>query len=265
MSRKKPPREPPVKCAYCGKTWNLANCEDVVDYHGTEVFPLTEFVGKLLRDVKKAYAARTDAIYFMQRDILIRNDRFIDLSPKYPDATKEWEKGIVKNERGWVDYKDGITDTYTIRAGDEGFFNVWRYYHSTCNRANLKEKETKAFTEVFQKAGFQSFTLTPIPNGYCPCDICAPWFTVSTDIGEITIGWRKRVINIDWEKVVKEGDEGRLLELFASENVTKGGGGIHAWGWDKAVEYLMILKDFVQNPSAPTSQPESLGTQEIQV
>jgi hypothetical protein len=79
-----------------------------------------------------------------------------------------------------------------------------------------------------------------IPNGYCSqaCCIHYPWFIVTTKIGHIMIGWRKRVINIDWSKTtVKQ----TANDLFPNEDVTKIGHSIHAWGYEKAKIYLDIL------------------------
>jgi hypothetical protein len=79
-----------------------------------------------------------------------------------------------------------------------------------------------------------------IPNGYCSRGCCAhlPWFIVTTSIGRIRIGWRKRVILIDWSetKDTKTSDE-----LFAKEDVTKDTRMIHAWSYDKATEYLKAI------------------------
>lgn len=83
----------------------------------------------------------------------------------------------------------------------------------------------------------------PIPNGYCSRACCEhlPWFQMTTRLGVIKIGWRKRVISIDWSDstVARE-----AKELFAGEDVTKDGRLIHAWGYDKAREYLRTLFEF---------------------
>lgn len=78
-----------------------------------------------------------------------------------------------------------------------------------------------------------------IPNGYCPRWCCKhlPWFVVTTKIGRIKIGRRKRVISIEWDKA--SGIDGDVL--FASENVTKGPQLVHAWGAEKAREYIAAL------------------------
>jgi hypothetical protein len=80
----------------------------------------------------------------------------------------------------------------------------------------------------------------PIPNGYCRLACCEhrPWFQVTTRIGVITIGWRKSVICIDW---LASTVAARAEELFPDENVTKDGRMIHAWGYEKAREYLARL------------------------
>lgn len=122
-----------IECPFCGKAWRSHNCHDTVRIASTEVYPLDEFIGKTLGELKAAYAAKTDAKYFMQSGILIRNDRFIDLSPEYPDTDKNWQKDLVINERGLVSEHEGITDEYVIQVGDEGYFNVWKYYHSQCH------------------------------------------------------------------------------------------------------------------------------------
>jgi hypothetical protein len=228
-----------LKCPYCGKTWNIQNCHDTVVWDTTKVYPLIDFVGQTLGNVKAAYAKRDDAVYRMQPEILIRNDKHIDFSPKYPKPEYDWEKSIVKNEHGWMDEKDGITDDYVIQPGDEGFFNVWKYFHHACNRANLRENMKAKFKEIFEKAGFKKITLWATPNKYCSCDHCAPWFKVYTKFGIINIGWRKRVINIDWKGLdVNPSLREEILSLFTEEDVTKGDNNIHAWGWEKAEEYL---------------------------
>jgi hypothetical protein len=65
-----------------------------------------------------------------------------------------------------------------------------------------------------------------------------PWFAVTTSKGVIKIGWRHRVINIDWSEsdIKKTGKE-----LFPEEDVTRGENYIHAWGYEKAQEYLHKL------------------------
>jgi hypothetical protein len=243
---------PGLKCAHCGMHWEIQNCHDTVVWHATEVFPLTEFVGKTLRDVKVEYEQSDDAIYRLQQyDIIIRNDKHIDLSLKYPNPEHDWEESIVKNERGWLDEKDGITDDYVVQEGDEGFFNVWKFFHNTCNRAHLYQEEERQFRGIFEKVGFKDIRMESLPNEYCPCDHCAPWFNVNTEFGPIKIGWRKRVINIDWgaaTETLKACDQlpkKSILSLFKDEDVTKDNTYIHAWSLEDAQDYLGRIYGFL--------------------
>jgi len=233
-----PPRG--VTCPVCRKGWSIKNCHDTVVTHSHEVFPLADFVGMTLGDMKASYSMKTDADYRMQSDILIRNDRFIDLSPKYPEPKHDWEQGVVKNERGWVSAKEGIDDNYVIHSGDEGFFNVWIYQHSACHRVSRAFTEEAFFRDVFTQAGFALYVLHHLPNGYSS-ESARPWFRVETEIGVFTLGWRKRVISINWAEV-PHGDK-NIMALFETEDVTKDPVSIHAWSKEKAVEYLSKIRE----------------------
>lgn len=225
---------PPVNisCNHCKRPWSIENCHDVVVVREKIEVLLTEFADRKLYEVEDTYSKKTDGVYRMQDEILIRNDRFIDLRvhPQYPS--------LKVNERGWVGKQEGIRKlTYTIREGDEGFFNVWRYYHRACNRQKLTVEMEQSFREIFNRAGFQTVILRPFPNQYCACEHCTPWFHVETECGKFSIGWRKRVINIDWSTI------GDLSIMFPNEDVTKGSCYIHAWGNDKATEYLGRIRN----------------------
>lgn len=113
-------------------------------------------------------------------------------------------------------------------------------------KVRIGKEETAALLACFgdnQDSGFTrrlNISHTELPNGYCsqPCCILNPWLKVQTFRGPITIGWRKRVINIDWS-------ESNIAlsanDLFPSEDVTKGDKYIHAWGYEKAKAYLAVL------------------------
>ena len=75
-----------------------------------------------------------------------------------------------------------------------------------------------------------------IPNGY-DSDLLNPWFLVTTHKGVVKIGWRKRVILIDWEESDIEHDG----SIFSKEETTFGDTYVHAWGYDKAREYIKML------------------------
>lgn len=236
-----PPAE--IICPVCKKPWTIDDCCDAMQYRGSEgekTISLKDFVGKTLNEVQMAFDAKTDAIYCMnQPELIIRNDRFIDLrpNPDHADYNKQYpQQPIVMNKYGWLGEKDGIGGNYVVQEGDDGYFNIWRYYHHACNRQRLNEEERIQFERIFEKAGFKELDveLLPTKNQYCACDYCACWFNVNTIYGTgILIGWRKRVINIDWSQWGYD-----FSYLFPKEEVTKWSGGIHAWGEEKAIEYL---------------------------
>jgi hypothetical protein len=101
----------------------------------------------------------------------------------------------------------------------------------------LKERARKEKLEILELFGDQKIFVREIPNEYCDCYICKqmPWFVVTTDKGEIKIGWRKRVLCLSW-------DNSNIMntaeELFGGENTTKYDKTIHAWGYEKAEKYI---------------------------
>ena len=123
-----------------------------------------------------------------------------------------------------------------------------KFYHDSCWRNYRKLTEVDKFTRrmvgILYKDTDYQFEL--LPNGYCHEDCCShiPWFLFHTIDGDIIMGWRKRVISIEWQENYKPFD---MNELFSTEDVTKwekgGKRGIHACGKEKAYEYLKkVLK-----------------------
>lgn len=126
-------------------------------------------------------------------------------------------------------------------------------------RKNIDETKSE-FAKCFTAAGLGPIFMEPIENRYWPKSyagsiIGEPWYVVTTPIGYIEIGWRKRVINIDWARTTlkalveeqhrepdrpAEGDE--LFPEIRKENYpTLGEHYIHAYGYEKATEYLKVL------------------------
>lgn len=81
--------------------------------------------------------------------------------------------------------------------------------------------------------------LRTIPNEYCSryCCVNRPWIEVITERGSIKVGWRKSVISISWDENINIDAE----FLFPNEEVTKYERTIHAWGYEKAKEYLNVI------------------------
>lgn len=100
-----------------------------------------------------------------------------------------------------------------------------------------KEIADKEREELLGLFGDRAIYVEDLPNGYCSSYCCKhlPWFDVTTNKGRIKIGWRKRVIQIDWENSTIQED---ARTLFPDEDVTRFDKVIHAWGTQKAKEYI---------------------------
>ncbi len=123
--------------------------------------------------------------------------------------------------------------------------NAHDNYYDPMPEAELRHKKCAAISQrvvmiekyegLLRRAGFPMVVLHEVPNRYSG-DPMTPWFSVSNPYGaDLTIGWRKNVINIEWPAsvTVDWGDEAKAT--------TNGPGMIHAWGWQKAERYLTSI------------------------
>lgn len=93
-------------------------------------------------------------------------------------------------------------------------------------------------TALLLLAGITPIGITRITNAYWPMHHdydkyreASPWWSITVEGGDITIGWRKKVIHIDWTMTNRRG-------VVTKDEVTKDDTMVHAWGMAKAVEYL---------------------------
>lgn len=96
---------------------------------------------------------------------------------------------------------------------------------------------------MFDLAGFKVTSITEIPNDYWPRTSLyeqlraeSPWFVVGTTIGAVRIGWRKRVISIEWDSSTYSG-------IITEDDTTKDQHMVHAWTNADAVKYLSNLRE----------------------
>lgn len=98
----------------------------------------------------------------------------------------------------------------------------------------------KEKNDIINLFGNHMIFVKEIPNGYSDSYYLKhlPWFIVTTNKGHIKIGWRKRVLHIEWtDSVIQD----QADDLFPEEDVTKYEKIIHAWGLEKAKEYIAKL------------------------
>jgi hypothetical protein len=248
MGNKTVPKED-VFCTHCGDYWTVDNCEDLVVSQKQETYDGAEFAGKTLGELEDILSRKCDGTYLLCEHP-IRNDCFIDLSEKYPGATEDWKKDHPVNQHGWMSLAELGGLSYKIQPSDTIAVNSWHQYHKKCYEEYLTDLEHKKFSEFFEKAGYGDITLVAVPNEYCRNPhCCPPWFVADIPaMGKIKIGRRKRVYNIDFSSIRQNQgwfDELNIAKLFSEENVTKDADLIHAWGDEKAVEYLGRVREAV--------------------
>lgn len=125
--------------------------------------------------------------------------------------------------------------------------NVRDYYqgreepprHKGCQELLIIDRERKEFTEILDRSEIPYTDMVAIPNQYDHEPLFyGPWFMIETPKGRIKIGWRKRVISIDWSLTELDVTGSAVVD---QEQVTHGARSVHAWGADKAVEALRKL------------------------
>lgn len=220
-----------VRCAGCGKYYSVHDCHDVVPLVEQEVFlSLSGFIGRQLWEVRYHLNSRHDAYYFIHPSIQVRNDRFID-----PRLDPYYESNSPLNRRGWLGDEDGIGDWYVIQLGDETSYNKTQYFHAVCFEKWVTEKTRKEFEEVFRAADVEIMSMEAVPNEYGSYEYRGPWFRVLTSVGQLRIGWRKRVIEI----CLEGGSPGEdCREMIQGEETTITEKYVHAWDHEKAAEYI---------------------------
>ena len=139
------------------------------------------------------------------------------------------------------------TKKFTIDDVKNGRFDIinGKIAHLQCTKQYEHEREINKIIYLMELVYKDGLTFDLIPNGYCknPCCAHIPWFLCHTPDGDIEIGRREREISIEWKENFKPFD----MSIFDSKNVTKWERGIHAWGIDKAYEYIKKVKDTVNN------------------
>jgi len=139
----------------------------------------------------------------------------------------------------------------------------------TSKKRHQIETDAKRMMEclkaIFLLAGIEIKSFHQLPNGYCG-DLCCPhrpWMLAETKYGLIRIGWRKSVISIEWPNSVVT-ISGKAVKPKADEWVTDlGDGGVHAWGYAKAVEYLSEFRRLAEQALAIKEGDANLSKEEL--
>jgi hypothetical protein len=125
--------------------------------------------------------------------------------------------------------EESLDPDLRLQKGDALFVDSWRFFHPECLRLKVTCEEHIKFDNCLDKAGFKCRLFTPVKNEYWSYPDSSLWFEVQTEFVRLKIGWRKRVINVEYPAEI-----GCLTE----DGVTKGTDHFHAWGYEKLTEYL---------------------------
>jgi hypothetical protein len=120
------------------------------------------------------------------------------------------------------------------------------------------------FTEQHVRAlcllsGISIENLWRMENGYWPehpdyDDVrrASPWWLVKTPDGMVRMGWRKRVLSVDWSDTPV-----RIIVTY--DDVTKDEALFHAYTYPKAVEYLTELaRAMARHATASSAAPSGV-------
>jgi hypothetical protein len=235
---------PTVRCDCCGRGWDLTNFTDFVSNQKGQLVPCDpEWMGKTLAEFQAHVKERSDAIYFSCESPL-RNDKYIDLrpDPNYP-TLKINERGFLREKFKGHDgtiHGDVDSKTHVIEAGDEAYFQMLVFRHNECHMKQLRDEVRADFEKSFKDAGLNILSQIEVPNEYGSLSYNGPWYIFTTDIGSFKVGWRKRVIELNWDHT----NSGiNYLHLFDDVQDTKDHYSIHAWNYEKLGEYLKRIKE----------------------
>lgn len=152
--------------------------------------------------------------------------KILELNPQYEDS----ELYVLNG---------GPVEGYGIGGGRPGIAITHGYRPEHSERSKWE-----TFEAVFTLAGIKilghwELTNQYYPRSYVDAVLSNPWWLVMTEMGLIEIGWRKRVININWQHTP-------VRRVITEDNVTKDSSMVHAYSIEKALEYLKSWQVEVQ-------------------
>lgn len=228
------------ECACCHKKWSMNDIHLITRKHTSDVINLNKYLGMPLKEVENLFSLRTDSEYYMQNDILIRNDKWIDKSKIEITSTIS----STKNEFGWSSNisdkhsKNHLIDRkiYVIQEGDFGYFNINTYYHPECLQLKVNSESRMEFIDSVGRSSIRMESYTEIPNKYGSESYNGQWMKIETTYGEITVGWRKRVIQLDYSSITTD-------NVFKHYDTTNENGMVHL---NNHLELTLALGELVE-------------------
>lgn len=101
------------------------------------------------------------------------------------------------------------------------------------------EKADRQIVQLVELAGFEFVEKWELVNQYWKRSGYVPgmgsWWLFDTGFGMLRVGWRKRVLEIDWSNMKYRG-------VITDDNVTKSSTLVHAHTINDALKYLQTLR-----------------------
>ena len=150
-----------------------------------------------------------------------------------------WLKILLRLPRELTKEEDNII----LKAGEDILNAIERVNYTLDPKVQAQAMEEKAkLIACFPEPIF----VEELPNGYSmndPYFSQFPWFRVTTKIGPFGIGWRKRVINLDWSETIVTA---QANELFPNHEGTKFDYSIHCSDYTYAKQCIERLMNEAQ-------------------
>jgi hypothetical protein len=115
----------------------------------------------------------------------------------------------------------------------------WVRYDDLDRTKTEQIADVEYYRALLLLAGIEYTSEHKLENGYTPGrGGVQPWLLAMTAWGPLTIGWRKRVIDIDWQTSKYPA----ILIEPPEEYITHAPGFIHCYGYEQAIRALKALK-----------------------
>lgn len=147
----------------------------------------------------------------------------------------------------WPGHLGGHT-RWECQTAAEKILNAMRMDENTTSEKGKQEKTENLASLMALFEGFAHVigSFQEIPNGYSRPDdawyVNRPWYKVHTLYGTLIVGWRKRVINLDWSGMLTV-PSGK--KLFPEEKeTTVGKDYIHIWTKEQGQKFVAKILEY---------------------
>lgn len=194
-----------TRCACCNKYWTIHDIDDVTVQHNNIE------MSELSIDILTEFKTKTDltAIKIKQ------------LTEKLNELT------------GW-DWLPFIEEDGSVKE-----FSIDKYYHKACNLKVINNELKEKVNTIFFIAGIEVLGIVRTENTYGSESYRGDWLIVDTNLGHFKLGWRKRVIEVNYNMI----DD----KYTAITEHTVAPGMEHVYSYEDLIQALINFKLYLNN------------------